>query len=123
MELISGLIGLVVGIFIIFAIIEIALIFLAVAVELLMWPIMQLLMLPISLLRLGIDFVVARSAGLDGTGLSKTQVIFITIGTAGIAAGIAALSGAVLSSILTFGGLGAFYGLFAALSANLDRRF
>lgn len=123
MDLIAGLVNLVVGVFFLFGILWLALVFLGVLVDLLIPPALHLLVLPISLLRISIDFVLARFTGLDGTGLSRTQIILITIGTTGITAGIAALYGAALSSIISFGGLGAFYGFFAALSANLDRRF
>lgn len=123
MDLITGFIGFVLSIFLLFGILWFAVVLLGVFVDLLIPPTLHLLVLPISLLRMSIDFVLARFTGLDGTGLSRTQIILITIGTAGITAGIAALYGAALSSIIIFGGLGAFYGLFAALSANLDRRF
>jgi len=85
--------------------------------------VLELLILPCTLISLLVEFLLVRNTKLDGIGLKSTQTALVTVSAAGITAGIAALCGAQLPSILIFACVGAFYGLVSSLTTGLGRRF
>lgn len=85
--------------------------------------VLELLVLPCTLISLVVEFLLIRSTSLDGARLKGTQVALVTVSVAGITAGIAALCGAALPSVLIFACIGAFYGLVSSVTTGLGRAF
>lgn len=85
--------------------------------------VLELLILPCTLISLLVEFLLVRNTKLDGIGLKSTQTALVTVSVSGITAGIAALCGAQLPSVLILACVGAFYGLVSSLTAGLGRRF
>jgi|AGTN01.1.fsa_nt_gi hypothetical protein len=85
--------------------------------------VLELVFLPSTLISLLVEFLLVRNTKLEGFGLAGTQVVLVTASVSGIAAGITALCGAALPSILIFAGIGAVYGLIASATAGLGRDF